>query len=72
MGNNLENENLHACIEKMKGNNKMENVGTKWDFLQKTMIFRKMLIFYLRRQVTGCFGPGVEEQAGEVPLGERP
>ena len=31
-----------------------------------------MLIFYLQQQVTDCFGPGVEEQAEEVPLGERP
>ena len=41
-------------------------------FLIKTVVLKKILIFYLRRQVMGCFGPGVKEQAGEVPLGERP
>ena len=56
---------------------KSERKGEKWKFLEKwvfskTAIFRKMLIFYLLRQVMGCFGPGVEEQAGEEPLGERP
>ena len=35
------------------------------------MDFEKKLICYLLRQVMGCFGPGVEEQAEEEPLGER-
>ena len=44
----------------------------KMGFFEKNHVLRKILIFYLLRKVMGGFGPGVEEQAGEEPLGERP
>ena len=49
----------------------MKNWG-KMGFLEKNLDFEKILIFYLLWQMMGCFGPGVEEQVGEEPLGERP
>ena len=60
------------CVHKSgKRRNKMKNIGKNGVF-EKKLDFEKILIFYLLRQVIGCFGPGVEEQVGEEPLGERP
>ena len=62
---------VHVCAWKWKEKKKMEKVGEEWGFSRKSLFLKKILIFYLLRQVTGCFGSGVEEQAGEEPLGER-
>ena len=43
----------------------------KWVFKRK-LNFWKIIIFLLAKASDGCFGPGVEEQAGKEPLGERP
>ena len=59
-----------ACMcanEKWEKEIKMED-GGKEGFLNKTKVFRKILICYLRRQVMCCFNSGVAEQAGGSTL----
>ena len=49
----------------------------KWEILKKMGFLRKNrflenIDFLLVEASDGCFGPGVEEQVGEEPLGEKP
>ena len=59
------------CVHGSGKEIKWKMSGQKGGF-EKKDDFKKILIFYLLRQVMDCLGLGVEEQAGEVPLGERP
>ena len=61
---------MHVCTFGNEKENKTKNVweGKKRGFWIKTKVFRKILICYLWRQVTGCFSPGVAEQAGGSTL----
>ena len=60
------------CVHNSRKRIKMENLR-KWGFWSKTMILRKRIdLLPTASRDEFVLDPGIEEQAGEVPLGERP